>query len=76
MRAEVVYEASDGKTRVCGIFEFDALPVAGDHISVPLDDKNTDTRFWTVMVRAYHLPRKRPTDGGSPQTRILVRDLD
>ena len=75
MRAEVVYEVSDGKTRSCGIFDFDAMPLVGDHISVPLDSKNPETKFWTIMVRAYHLPRKRD-ESGHPHTRILVRDLD
>jgi len=75
MKAEIVYEASDGQTRSCGIFEFDALPVAGDYVSVALEKNDPEARVWMVMERAYHIPRKRP-DSGSPHTRILVRNVD
>ena len=80
---EVLQEKLDGTTVGCGLFEFDALPAAGDYILVPphgiLTPFDENELIWLQVVRAYHLPKNRtakpPDERGGPHTRILAKRL-
>jgi len=71
---EVIESKSDGSSVVHGLFEFDALPTAGDRILVTDKMANGDEVVWLEVIRAHHLgskvPKREPKS--NPHTRVLA----